>query len=629
MDNANKHRYGYLRLALAVAFLLALWVQYARLIDPYSVEEDFRNFYWMHRFQNPDLFVDDPTIYGRVVSFVIGPIEFIMDNGSPLYSVLFQLTSGLIEPVLLSKLLIFPLLLTGAYYAFAIGDRLKGSGTGLALSLAFTSLILASHSAISVVGGLQRSFVTPLLLAMVYHLLVGQWHAAAIWLLFGGLIYPPTFLVGAGTYGLLCLGWDKSRRWPLIIHWRRLIPLLVVTFLVLLVLLPVTLSGLNNTATIANDAAADGTKPFILNDPLYQKGGRFAFFLLFPLVGRGGIVIDGTELVHILFLFGLIIWFWRMKPTLMTEIPPVLKAFFFAGVFCYLLSWVSILLTSSFVLYLPSRFTQATFFLFGLIVAIIHLPEGLNNAARWIMRLQGKLIWGIVPLLALSGLILVLPVSPDNPFLRTTGSRWLLLGLILVCIGLMVVIQRRRTRLPLATPVTQGTKTTPSPFVWPLVGGILFVASLFYVQLMGAGFYQATTDERALLAFLATLPEDSLLVGPPCLLDGVPLFARRQVLFTCERPHPDPDVVRLALETYYAPTLAGLAPFCLAHGVDYVVVNEADFTPARIASGSYFFEPYDSELRPVLQQQQTFALAKLDQTEKLFQQGDLVVIACR
>ena len=628
MDKANKHRYGYLGLALAVAFLLALWVQYARLIDPYSVEEDFRNFYWMHRFQNPALFVDDPTMYGRVVTFALGPIEFIMDNGSPLYSVLFQLTSGLIEPVLLSKLLIFPLLLTGAYYAFAIGDRLKGSGTGLALSLAFTSLILASHSAISVVGGLQRSFVTPLLLAMVYHLLVGQWNAAAIWLLLGGLIYPSTFMVGAVTYGLLCLGWDSSRRWPLVIHWRRMVPLVVVTFLVLLILLPVTLSGLNNTATIANDAAANGDKPFILNDPLYQKGGRFAFFVLFPLVGRGGIVIHGTELVHILFLFSLLCWFWRMKPTLLVEIPLALKAFFFAGIFCYLLSWASIILTSSFILYLPSRFTQATFFLFGLIVAMTQLTEGLNNAARWIMRQQGKLVWVIVPLVALSGLILIVPSSPDNPILRSAMNRWLLFGLTLVCAGLFLAGQRRRTSFTLPTLATT-EPATPSPFIWLVVGGILFVASLVYVQLMGAGFYQATDSERALFSFLATLPEESLIAGTPCVLDSVPLFARRQVLFSCERPHPDPDVIRQALEAYYAPTLAGLTPFCQAQGVDYFVVNEADFAPAQIASGSYFFEPYDSELRPVLQQQKTFALAELPDTEKLFRQGDLYVVSCR
>src|SRR5690606_326728 len=121
-----------------------------QLIDPYSVEEDFRNFYWMHRFQNPELFVDDPTIYGRVATLTIGSVQLVMDTGSPLYSLLFQLMSGFISPVLLSKLLVFPLLLTAVYYMYRLGETLQGPEAGLAAALAFVSLNLASHTSISV-----------------------------------------------------------------------------------------------------------------------------------------------------------------------------------------------------------------------------------------------------------------------------------------------------------------------------------------------------------------------------------------------------------------------------------------------------------------------------------------------
>jgi hypothetical protein len=118
-DVARKGR-TLLWLALAIGTLVALLVQGPRLADPYSVEEDFRNFYWMHRFQDSQLFEDDPLIRYRIVEYDVGPVHLIFDSGSPGYSLLFQLASYLMPVALVSKLLVFPLLWAAIYFSFAL-----------------------------------------------------------------------------------------------------------------------------------------------------------------------------------------------------------------------------------------------------------------------------------------------------------------------------------------------------------------------------------------------------------------------------------------------------------------------------------------------------------------------------
>ena len=46
---------------IAVSILAVLWLQAPRLVDEFQVDQDFRTFYWMHKFQEPALFPDDPA----------------------------------------------------------------------------------------------------------------------------------------------------------------------------------------------------------------------------------------------------------------------------------------------------------------------------------------------------------------------------------------------------------------------------------------------------------------------------------------------------------------------------------------------------------------------------------------
>ena len=105
----SANRRWLLSLALLIAILVALRVQWSRLNDPYTIQDDFRKFHWMRRFEDPELFVDDPLTSPTEIS--LGPVYLLVDEARPGYSLLFFLASPLIPPVIFNKLLIFPLLL--------------------------------------------------------------------------------------------------------------------------------------------------------------------------------------------------------------------------------------------------------------------------------------------------------------------------------------------------------------------------------------------------------------------------------------------------------------------------------------------------------------------------------------
>jgi hypothetical protein len=131
-----------------------------------------------------------------------------------------------------------------------------------------------------------------------------------------------------------------------------------------------------------------------------------------------------------------------------------------------------------------------------------------------------------------------------------------------------------------------------------------------------------------MLNFLQTLPKDVLIGGTPCTLDSVPLFAKRQVIFNCEMLHQDDDVVREALNAYYAADPWQVIDFCQAYGVDYLVVDAQTYTQAYIDAGDMFFDPYNQELLPLIRSRDTFTLENVPDEAKVFQSGDLFVVPC-
>ena len=159
-------RRKYLGLALLLSVVILLIVHMPRLLDAYVVEEDFRNLYWLHRFQDMSLFEDDPLVQQQVIDASLGDYKFVYSKYSPGYDFLFQLGTVFFSPPLFGKLLAFPLLLISVYYLFRIAETMGSAKQAFVVCMAFVILNLMLSTDISVDGGLQRSFTMPLLLAM-------------------------------------------------------------------------------------------------------------------------------------------------------------------------------------------------------------------------------------------------------------------------------------------------------------------------------------------------------------------------------------------------------------------------------------------------------------------------------
>lgn len=601
-------------LAILGAFLLVFILQFPRLIDPYTVEEDFRTYHWMHRFQNPDLFQDDLTVPDRNIDIHLGDKVIIVDTASPIYSGIFQIASPLISPVLFSKLLAFPLLLTAVYFMYGIGLMIHDDKLALQLSLVFIIVNLASHSSTSTIGGLQRSFIIPLLLGVIYFMMRQRAWATAVILIISGLIYPPAFLLGAIAFGLSTIQYQPQKKLPLRLDWKRVSIFLFAGTFVLIMLLPFFLRP---------DSNASARTGFILNNPTFQPGGRSPIFDLFPLVGRGGLLLNIRDIYFVLFFFIASLVTWKLQPSTLENVPTPVKQLFFAGVITYGLSWGVILATSSFLLYMPSRYLMPGFVIFGVIYVTTNFSETVHLLAKSVIKQKKAVAIFSFFIIALTLLLIwnvEFPPRLQTPF--WLSLRWVGTGLSGLLTLLIILILRQDDTL-----ITESTTKIPSLIKW-IGQGLLLFGSLLLVFTWTPPFLTIPENHRPLLSYIETLPDDSILFGSPCLLSDIPTFSKRQVLFSCEQPHPNNDVTQQALAAYYAPSFDKILNFCQLHQVNYFVVNEADFTPRAIQSGLYYYEPFNSMLAPTIQPQENFALMQIPKEDKLFQIDDIFIVSC-
>ena len=66
----------WLLLALGLTLLLSLWLQVPRILDPYTFQEDFAKFFWMHSYEDPELFsVHRYQIPSTVKQLELGPLS--------------------------------------------------------------------------------------------------------------------------------------------------------------------------------------------------------------------------------------------------------------------------------------------------------------------------------------------------------------------------------------------------------------------------------------------------------------------------------------------------------------------------------------------------------------------------
>jgi hypothetical protein len=489
----------------------------------------------------------------------------------------------------------------------------------MSLAIGFLFINLVSPTSISVLSGFQRSFACPLFIALIYHLHRENHIAAAVTTVASAAIYPPTFLVVIVTWALHAIEWHKVSRLKLPITKSELRLLMMALFLSAAVLSPLIVSQL----TKATDSITSSVP--IWQDPQYQADGRYPLFQLFPFVGTGGLVSKGMSAIHLLILLciGGMILLVRGQRTISP--PREIACMLWASLTLFLLAWAAAFVTDSFLLYKPSRYTRASLFLFSLMFVLLNVRGSADSAIALIRHNRHKLIWliGTVEIIVLA--LIILYPSNRTEFIGV-NMKWLLAPASLL-LGVLGALSLGRSR-PALSRVRPRQTTAGRVFLGVAVGFALIGWGAYARAISERSGLDPPADERKMLAFLETLPEDILIAGTPCALNNVPLFAKRQILFSCEQMSQDGDLMREALNAYYAQKMQVVLGFCQAHDVDYLVVNRQTYTEEYLDAGWIFFEPYNQELLPCIKSREGFALAQVPEDAKVFQSGDYFVMPC-
>jgi len=293
----------------------------------------------------------------------------------------------------------------------------------------------------------------------------------------------------------------------------------------------------------------------------------------------------------------------------------------------FVLSWLAILFTPSASLHMPSRYTQGTVFIVSLTLIVVNAPVAIRVAARRLSANRRRLDWLLVAL-GLSGFGLAL-LSGATAALKIT------VGLLFVLIVALVLTGRRRWQTLAAiggdpsAEVEAGSNGEPKSLrvQTVLVFSILILPLILFLQLPDR-LHRLPSESGELVGFAKTLPQDVLIAGYPCLLDDIPLYAQRTILFSCEVESRDMTMMLSALDAYFATEADKLLGFCQQYGVDYLVASPWTFTEAFQEQERIMFEPFESYLRARLAGSSNFVLERVPEEEKLFQNDSSFLIPC-
>lgn len=617
-------------LLVIIVIFDTLWVQWPRLADPFRVDEDFRTFYWMNKFQEEGLFPNDQLRGNTYTIFNLPWGELPLDFASLGYHLIFYAASFLVPPTLFSKLIPFVLIAITVFVLFDYGKSLAGRNVGVAVALGFAFFNLASATSLSVVSGLQRGFACSLIILLLFYLQHNKPVAAAAIVFVSALIYPPMFLLGLATAGLYFLTLRPSSTLDKKVRIKSLVALVGAFCLGALVLSPVMLPKLQGAFSPASESVTNdlytSNELNVLKDARFRPGGRSQIFDIFPVIGRAGLVTKTTTALHlvILIVIGGLIFLVR-KPRQSLLLPRELWCLLLSSLGLFLAAWISAFLTGSFFLYLPSRYTRVGLTLFLSLFTFLNLPDAIKDGATFIHQNPKTMGWfiGGVEVLAVA-FVIFYPGS--QAVVMGVNLKWLLVGIALL-LGVFFIL--RLVRPSHQKPSTElGKKRDKYIFIGFLTILGLIVWGAYARIVRRQSDLAPSPAERELLTYLETLPKDVLIGGTPCSLDNVTLFSRRQILFSCEHVSADDQMMQEALDAYYAEEVETVVNFCDTYGVDYLVIDSRTYTQEFIDNGWLFFEPQNQVLLPLVQSRDSFVLAQVPDSSKIFESGRLFVVPC-
>jgi hypothetical protein len=264
-------------------------------------------------------------------------------------------------------------------------------------------------------------------------------------------------------------------------------------------------------------------------------------------------------------------------------------------------------------------------YLFFFFLVTIHLPEAVRLIPQ---RVKGSKKAFIVLALLLDVIVIVVAAGPSGTAVRFLGleARWVLLlgALLLTALSGALYARRSADERP--------ALRLPPALAWALKLALGFVLVLGWAKyaayVSDISYLHPSPEDRALLAYLETLPKDALIGGYPCALNNVQLFAKRQSTFTCEQPGATDEQIFDTFRAYYTDDPQALLTFCTENDIDYLVANELTFTPAFWETKHLFFEPYSTEIKSTLWGRERFVLREIPAERRLFVVGHFYVLPC-
>jgi hypothetical protein len=597
--------------AVIVASLLVTFLsQSAHIWDRYRVVKDVQNFYWMARYQDPTLFATDYLWDNRLLEVDVRGYQIILFPPSLGYALLFYLASFVIDHIWLSKLLIFVLMPICVTYLFKLGKLVRGDLSAISLSLVFVFFSLASRDSVSVASGLQRAFAVPLLIVFMYSMVREQYILAGLMIVMSALFYWPNFPLTVLAYGLSLIKVRPRLKMSLDISRSKLLPLLG----------SLLLSTLLIALQVASEPDVLGSRDVpVLQDPSHQTGGATPMFISFPWLGRGGVFETGNDVLSFIALLGLgVLVYKTVGRRSWQRLPDPCWHLVAAGAIMYLASFFLLFGLSSLLLYLPSRYTRSTLFLFAICYVGLNWGEFLEKGPDWFRRNARLLVFFAVSLIvALVATYLLFP------------ARLLLLPLLwfmgLILSGAAAVLGGSS----LFWLITRSRLRGASRFAVALaVGLVIVLASVLHIGKLGAKTINPSAAEREVYEFVGSLPKDAVLVGDPVVMSGIPLFSGRNVLFRDLHPNINPNAPIYILDYFdaqYAESGEAVLNFCQRYKISHLVLDVEDFDPDHLAEGDFFYQPWNDRIVETVAGRSDFVLLEI---QPVFASGPFEVIEC-
>ncbi|MDP8218129.1 MAG: hypothetical protein P9M03_05335 [Candidatus Theseobacter exili] len=135
---------------------------------------------------------------------------------------------------------------------------------------------------------------------------------------------------------------------------------------------------------------------------------------------------------------------------------------------------------------------------------------------------------------------------------------------------------------------------------------------------------------RNFYKFLSTLPKDSLIAGPPSIMNETPLFSKRSAYTTEKFQDKDPEIKRrtfLFFKAYYASNFEEIKKFAKKEKVDYIVVQKDHFKNKRYTKRNYY-SPYYELIKGITSNRKDFAILRPNPEDIIFESDKLTVFKC-